>query len=68
VDTTAAGDCFNAGLVHGLLDGLDLPACLARAAACGSAAVTAPGSTAALRAPELDGWTARVPWSTAPGE
>ncbi|MEV7117495.1 carbohydrate kinase family protein [Kitasatospora griseola] len=61
LDTTAAGDCFNAGLVHGLLSGHDLPACLAVAAACGSAAVTGPGSSAALRAADLGGWLARLP-------
>ncbi|WP_404868210.1 carbohydrate kinase family protein [Kitasatospora griseola] len=61
VDTTAAGDCFNAGLVHGLLSDHDLPACLAVAAACGSAAVTGPGSGAALRAADLGGWLARLP-------
>ncbi|KDN82235.1 carbohydrate kinase family protein [Kitasatospora cheerisanensis] len=61
VDTTAAGDCFNAGLVHGLLAGRDLPGCLALAAACGSAAVTGPGSSAAPRAAELAGWLEQLP-------
>ncbi|MFJ5879813.1 carbohydrate kinase family protein [Kitasatospora cineracea] len=56
VDATAAGDCFNAGLVHGLLAGWDMPACLAAAAACGAAATTGPGSTAALHAKDLPGW------------
>ncbi|MER7669886.1 PfkB family carbohydrate kinase [Kitasatospora sp. NPDC096128] len=54
VDATAAGDCFNAGLVHGLLGGWSLPDCLAAASVCGAAATTGPGSSAALRAPELD--------------
>ncbi|MFG3226910.1 carbohydrate kinase family protein [Kitasatospora sp. NPDC048194] len=54
VDTTAAGDCFNAGFVHGLLAGRKLPACLAAAAACGAAAATGPGSSAAPRAEDLD--------------
>ncbi|MFJ7276982.1 carbohydrate kinase family protein [Kitasatospora sp. NPDC098663] len=54
IDPTAAGDCFNAGLVHGLLDGWSLPDCLAVAAACGAAATTGPGSSAALHAGELD--------------
>ncbi|MFJ8628376.1 carbohydrate kinase family protein [Kitasatospora sp. NPDC093550] len=53
VDPTAAGDCFNAGLVHGLLDGRSLPECLAAAAICGAAATTGPGSDPALRAAEL---------------
>ncbi|MGW4381028.1 carbohydrate kinase family protein [Kitasatospora sp. NPDC004531] len=64
VDTTAAGDCFNAGLVHALLSDLDLPACLTHATTCGSAAVTAPGSAAALRAPDL---AARLAGSTPAG-
>ncbi len=53
VDTTGAGDCFDAGFVHGLLAGWSLPDCLAAAAACGAAAVTGPGSSAALRVEEL---------------
>ncbi|MFD9690577.1 carbohydrate kinase family protein [Kitasatospora sp. NPDC059146] len=54
VDPTAAGDCFTAGLVHGLLGGWDLPDCLAAASLCGAAATTGPGSGSALRAEELD--------------
>ncbi|MEU4863355.1 carbohydrate kinase family protein [Kitasatospora aureofaciens] len=53
IDPTAAGDCFNAGLVHGLLNGWSLPDCLAAATLCGAAATTAPGSSAALDAAEL---------------
>jgi sugar/nucleoside kinase (ribokinase family) len=53
VDTTGAGDCFNVGLVHGLLEGWDLSDCLAAAALCGAASTTGPGSYAALRADEL---------------
>ncbi|MFD5464211.1 carbohydrate kinase family protein [Kitasatospora sp. NPDC127059] len=54
IDPTAAGDCFNAGLVHGLLGGWSLPDCLAAASLCGAAATTGPGSSAALHEPELD--------------
>ncbi|WP_331772043.1 carbohydrate kinase family protein (plasmid) [Embleya sp. NBC_00888] len=58
VDTTGSGDCFNAGFVHGLLAGWDLPRSLAAAVACGSAAATAPGSGGALDADELSAWLA----------
>ncbi|GAA2101949.1 carbohydrate kinase family protein [Kitasatospora saccharophila] len=61
VDATAAGDCFNAGLVHGLLDGRSLTDCLAAAAFCGAAATTGPGSGSALRAPDLDRLLGRPP-------
>ncbi|MEU8517103.1 PfkB family carbohydrate kinase [Kitasatospora sp. NPDC048722] len=63
VDTTGAGDCFNAGLVHGLLDGLSLPDCLAAAVVCGAAATTGPGSDTALHADEL---AARLPLAAGP--
>ncbi|KJY28247.1 carbohydrate kinase family protein, partial [Streptomyces sp. NRRL S-495] len=61
VDTTGAGDCFNAGFVHALLAGQQLPACLATAVACGAAAVTGPGSSRALDPAGLLHWLARVP-------
>ena len=45
-DTTGAGDCFNAGVIAGLLDGLDLPAAVALGCAAGAASTRAPGGTA----------------------
>ena len=44
VDTTGAGDCFAAGLVHGLAAGAPMARCLAIAAAWGAAAVGCDGS------------------------
>ncbi|WP_433664830.1 carbohydrate kinase family protein [Nocardia sp. CA-128927] len=61
VDTTAAGDCFNAGFLHAHLAGQSLPDCLATAVACGAAATTALGSSAAPDLTELPAWLARVP-------
>jgi sugar/nucleoside kinase (ribokinase family) len=51
VDTTGAGDCFNAGLIAGLLRGLDLPAAARLGCAVGTASTWAVGGTAA--APSL---------------
>jgi sugar/nucleoside kinase (ribokinase family) len=51
VDATGAGDCFNAGLIAGLLRGLDLPAATRLGCAVGSASTRAAGGTAA--APDL---------------
>jgi sugar/nucleoside kinase (ribokinase family) len=51
VDTTGAGDCFNAGLITGLLRGLDLSAAAGLGCAAGSASTRAAGGTAA--APDL---------------
>jgi sugar/nucleoside kinase (ribokinase family) len=45
-DTTGAGDCFNAGLIAGLLDGLDLPRAVALGCAAGALSTAAPGGTA----------------------
>ncbi|MFI6995880.1 carbohydrate kinase family protein [Nocardia sp. NPDC050175] len=61
VDTTAAGDCFNAGYLHAHLAGQPLPDCLATAVACGAAATSALGSSAAPDLTELPQWLARVP-------
>ncbi|WP_405163541.1 carbohydrate kinase family protein [Nocardia sp. NBC_01499] len=61
VDTTAAGDCFDAGFLHAHLTGHSLPDCLATAVACGAAATTALGSSAAPDLTELPRWLAKVP-------
>jgi len=46
VDATGAGDCFDAGLIAGLLDGLDLPQAAALGCASGALSTGAPGGTA----------------------
>lgn len=45
VDTTGAGDSFNAGFVHGHLAGWDLADCLDLGNACGALSTRAPGGT-----------------------
>jgi sugar/nucleoside kinase (ribokinase family) len=45
VDATGAGDCFNAGLLAGLLHGLEPPAALALGCAVGAASTQAIGGT-----------------------
>jgi sugar/nucleoside kinase (ribokinase family) len=47
VDTTGAGDCFNAGVIAGLLSGHDLTAAVSIGCAVGAAATTALGGTGA---------------------
>jgi sugar/nucleoside kinase (ribokinase family) len=51
VDTTGAGDCFNAGLITGLLKGLPLPRAAALGCAAGALSTGALGGTAG--APDL---------------
>jgi sugar/nucleoside kinase (ribokinase family) len=46
VDTTGAGDCFNAGLIAGLLCGMDLPAAAGLGCAVGTASTSGVGGTA----------------------
>jgi sugar/nucleoside kinase (ribokinase family) len=43
IDTTGAGDCFNAGFLAGWLEGLDLRDALTLGVLCGSRAVTGYG-------------------------
>ena len=45
VDATGAGDCFNAGLIAGLLRGLALPEAAALGCAVGALSTRAPGGT-----------------------
>ena len=52
VDTTGAGDSFNAGFVYGTLAGWPLQQTVNFAAACGSASTLAPGGVEAQ--PTLD--------------
>jgi sugar/nucleoside kinase (ribokinase family) len=53
VDTTGAGDAFNAGLVHALSSGADWPDALAAASSFASAVVARP-SDGRFRMPSLD--------------
>jgi sugar/nucleoside kinase (ribokinase family) len=64
VDTVGAGDCFDAGFVAGLVQGLELDACLRLATLCGSLSTLDYGGAAApdltdiaRHAPDL------VPWA-----
>jgi sugar/nucleoside kinase (ribokinase family) len=48
VDTTGAGDAFDAGLIDALLDGAPLPQMLERACLCGGLSTRQAGALAAL--------------------
>lgn len=47
IDTTGAGDSFNAGFIYGFLKGFDLDKCLNYGNACGSISVTRVGGASA---------------------
>lgn len=50
IDTTGAGDAFNAGFLHAWLEGADPQACLAAAIDAGSRSVQASGGVGSLQA------------------
>ena len=47
VDTTGAGDSFDAGFLHGYINGFDIERCLRQAIICGSLSTRAVGGTGA---------------------
>lgn len=49
IDTTGAGDAFNAGFIHAWLNGTALADCLAAAIEAGTCSVQAPGGTGSLQ-------------------
>lgn len=64
VDTTGAGDSFNAGFLYDWLQGSDIRHCLMSGNACGALATTKMGgTTASPTKEELDGFLANHPES-----
>ncbi|WP_052731897.1 carbohydrate kinase family protein [Devosia geojensis] len=53
VDTVGAGDAFNAGFIHAMIEGLGLPTSAHFAVLCGSISTTGPGSRSAPTVAEL---------------
>lgn len=58
VDTTGAGDCFNAGFVYGILHDYALEDCLRCGAICGSLSTTAHDHSVLPTAPQIEQWRA----------
>jgi len=68
VDTTGAGDCFNAGLIAGLLAGLALPEAAALGCAAGALSTRGVGGTASAPGPaEARAMAGTVTISACPG-
>jgi sugar/nucleoside kinase (ribokinase family) len=60
VDTTGAGDCFNAGFMDGYLRGDPLELCLRRGNICGGLSTTARGGGALPTAAQVAEWMRRA--------
>jgi len=60
VDTTGAGDCFNAGFVYAYLRGAPLDTCLLYGNICGGISTTARGSQAAPTLEQVEAWLRRI--------
>jgi sugar/nucleoside kinase (ribokinase family) len=56
IDTTGAGDCFNAGFICGYLRGEPLETCLRRGNICGGLATTARGLEGIPSAQQVEEW------------
>jgi sugar/nucleoside kinase (ribokinase family) len=61
VDTTGAGDCFNAGFLYGYLRGMPLEECLRRGNICGGLAATMRGCGATPTAAQIEERLRRSP-------
>src|SRR5262249_17990029 len=54
IDTTGAGDCFNAGFLYGYLNDMPLEECLRRGNICGGRATTTRGCAATPTAAQIE--------------
>ncbi len=62
VDTTGAGDAFDAGFIYAFIKNLSLRDCLRYGAICGGLTTTAPGgATAAPSLKEVQSWLSKLP-------
>ncbi|MBI1299091.1 hypothetical protein GC175_29525 [bacterium] len=66
VDTTGAGDSFDAGFLYAFVNGLSLDECMRYGAVCGGLSTTGPGGIGALPTlSEVESWLPKLPSSAA---
>ncbi|MEZ4635565.1 MAG: carbohydrate kinase family protein [Caldilineaceae bacterium] len=64
VDTTGAGDSFDAGFLYAFVNGLSLDECMRYGAVCGGLSTTGPGGISALPTlSEVELWLPKLPSS-----